>query len=654
VSDVTINVSISSTLIDVTVETSPIVITVNLPNTVNFSVANELTVENATILRGGLYVGPELEAIRPFKMGFTPWPYNFEPESWDYTYGKLNTHGDIIAHHFTNGIPWDEATNNDPYPPAVEAEIVGRLGAVGEGKDIFLALDPLEQNRHFLIGNWANGGQEARSGAWATRDLDSPEVITAYTNFALDLIDRYQPTHFNYCTECNDLFLYSVYNENDAWTKFVVFSAAVYANIKAVYPDLPLMVSVSLKRPDTDESQWFRNAFAQIANYVDVVGISIYPYAFFYPSVDPQPSELPGDWISQIHAIAPGKRIAITETGYTAENLAPPTTVVLTATSSPAIQDEYMAKMLQAALYLNAEFVIWWCINDFDDGWSTTLASDPIAATWKAIGLYDDAFQPRPALATWDSWLAKDLVNPTQGMAQSQYMDVLWHINTGSVYARGNITGDTISAYNGFVGRSLFALESITTALLTTTDLFVLSNTTTNSLIVTDGIAADNLVINVLASIEDLIVPGSAALENISGSTLYIDGPAIATSFAGNTVDVNIVTSGVVNANSLDVAGGGVLGLLSVITQSGLEDTRLWIGAFATDILGPDGGVIIAANAPTDVDPAASGTRPLTLLCSALNINASSYAFNFTTTPGAVGTLYADPITGGITQVLPP
>jgi len=98
--------------------------------------------------------------------------------------------------------------------------------------------------------------------------------------------------------------------------------------------------------------------------------------------------------------------VAITETGWIAENLVIPAFGV-DVPSSEAFQQAYASHLLSEADALNAEFVIWWTVVDFDALWNGVLLQDPVASIWRDIGLYDEGLQARPALGEWQSWLAR-------------------------------------------------------------------------------------------------------------------------------------------------------------------------------------------------------------------------------------------------------
>lgn len=339
---------------------------------------------------------------RSFYMGFTPWLYEASTAAIDVTYGRLHSEGDIIKHHFMAGVPWQEAFEQAAYHPSVEAEITGRLANTSPSMTVFLALDSLNPMRETLADNWGSEPNQSRSGDWAARKFDSPEVITAYVTFALDLIDRFDPLYFEYGTEVSELIL----NDSVAFDEYLVFAEAVYSQIKAVHPELILITSVSLKSPDSTQMRQVQSAYAALLPYTDLVGVSIYPYVFFDHNDRGDPDNLPSNWLTQIQQIAPNKPLAISETGWIGEDLSIPE-YQYSEMSDPAKQSRYAERLLTAADRMNMDFVIWWTVADFDTLWNNELNQDPLAKIWKDIGLYDGEQQPREALGNWQSWLAK-------------------------------------------------------------------------------------------------------------------------------------------------------------------------------------------------------------------------------------------------------
>ncbi len=343
---------------------------------------------------------PTTEKTRNFYMGFTPWPYDATTNAVNITYQKIQQHGDIIHHQMMQGIPWDEAFNMQAYPVNVEGDITGRLNQTLAGKKILLSIDSLNASRTALANNWANSGEEPRATPWDTRDFDSPEVITAYTNFALDLINRFNPTYFNYGTEASELII----NDLLQYNKFKIFAKEVYTNIKSQYPDLKLLISIALKSPASSEMALIKSNLTELLPYIDVLGISVYPYIFYSHADKGNPDNLPTDWLNQVTQLAQGKPVAITETGWIAEDLVI-NTFSINIPGNETYQRNYVTRLLDESNQLSAEFVIWWSLIDFQALWEGVLLRDDLAAIWRDTGLYNEQVQARSGLTDWQQYL---------------------------------------------------------------------------------------------------------------------------------------------------------------------------------------------------------------------------------------------------------
>jgi len=335
-------------------------------------------------------------------MGFTPWPWDATQAAVDDVNQRIQDNGDIVDHHIMVGIPWEAALQGLSYPVEVDADLNARVQMVQPGKEVFLAIDSLNGVRDAMAPNWGVNFNEPLPAPWDTRNFADAEVATAYLNFALDLIARFDPLYFNYGTEISELML----NDPAAFDDYVVFAEAVYTGIKAQYPNLPIMISIAFKSPGSTEMATIATGFDRIRDYVDVVGISVYPYVFYSHAGKGDPDNMPDDWLNQVQSLAQGKPVAITETGWIAEDLIIPSFGV-NVPSSEAFQQVYASRLLSEADALNAEFVIWWTVVDFDALWNGVLLQDPVASIWRDIGLYDENLRARPALDDWQSWLAR-------------------------------------------------------------------------------------------------------------------------------------------------------------------------------------------------------------------------------------------------------
>jgi hypothetical protein len=337
-------------------------------------------------------------------MGFTPWPCDDSLSAVNNTYTMIQEHGDMVGHHLMEGIPWQESLDEASLPVAVENDIAFRVSQTQSGKVVYLSIDSLNNERNNLAPYWLHsGGNEPLPSPWDSYDFDNLEVANAYSRFALRMIDRFQPAYFNYAPEISELML----NDPDRFDRFKLFASRVYQTIKAAHPDLPLMVSMALKSPGSTDAQTMTTNFTTIADYVDVVGISVYPYAFFNDQQDRgDPANLPSDWLNQITAIAPDKTYAVTETGWIAEDLDIPV-FGYTAQSDPDRQDEFVNRLLSESEKLSVKFIIWFSLIDYDSLWNGALGQDDIAKIWKDTGLYDGQLNPRPSLTTWDNHYRK-------------------------------------------------------------------------------------------------------------------------------------------------------------------------------------------------------------------------------------------------------
>lgn len=345
---------------------------------------------------------PEPET-RSFFLGFTPWPYEATVDAVTSTYSLIQDHGDIVAHHLMDGVPWNSAFNNTALSTNIEDDVTSRKNQTINGKEIYLAIDSLNTARDDLAPNWGTNGSEARPAPWNERDFDSLEVAQAYSNFALEMIDRFDPAYFNYGTEVSELML----NDATRFDNFAIFAERVYDNIKAEHPNLPLMVSIALKSPDSANATTIANKFSKIADYVDVLGISVYPYAFYDHTDKGDPANMPSNWLSQASTIAAGKPMAITETGWIAENLKIDG-FGFDEQSDVTKQRDYVSELMKNAKNLSLEFIIWFTVVDYDALWNDTLGQDDLSKIWKDTGLYDGNINARPALDVWNKYYAMD------------------------------------------------------------------------------------------------------------------------------------------------------------------------------------------------------------------------------------------------------
>ncbi|NJM80162.1 MAG: hypothetical protein HC854_12085 [Flavobacterium sp.] len=178
-----------------------------------------------------------IEENRNFHMGVTPWPGNFTLSDLDIAYDFINNHCDIVSHHFDEGIPYEEAFNNQTMPIELQQQIEYRNAKTNDDKKILLSIAALDLTRKSkaeyhdksLVSN-------AIKQEWMTKDFNDATVITAYINYVNYLINAFNPNYVNFGVESNvETF------EVLEFAKYKDFIAQVYASLKATHPNLPLL-----------------------------------------------------------------------------------------------------------------------------------------------------------------------------------------------------------------------------------------------------------------------------------------------------------------------------------------------------------------------------------------------------------------------------
>ncbi|MBD3174803.1 MAG: hypothetical protein GF320_06470 [Armatimonadia bacterium] len=345
--------------------------------------------------------GP-LPESRAFAMGFTPWPYDFTLEAVQQTYVDITQAGDLICHHLDDGVPWREALDGEDFPAPVEESLLLRLRATPASHVVYLACTPMGLDRKSLASRWDEESNMERTGEWAEAGFDDPRVIEAYGNWCLRLIERFEPDYFCYGIEVDaDLSA-----EDPSFPGLVALFEATYRRVKTAHPELPTFLSFCTQ--GYGQSAERRRAVDEaLEPYTDLVAISTYP--FVGPALGGQranPEPLPDTWLQDKAAFAPGKPIAVAETGFMAEDLVMETHGVHIE-GRPEWQAAYVRKLLRAAQAADAEFVVWFNVRDYDQAWDrlAEMGLDEVFKTWRDCGLKDGEGAPRPAMKVWGDWL---------------------------------------------------------------------------------------------------------------------------------------------------------------------------------------------------------------------------------------------------------
>ena len=350
-----------------------------------------------------------LPASRPFHLGFTSWPWDFTEEAVDDTYAFVADNADLLCLHHDGGVPWTEAAFGLPYHPAVLGTIAREAAGIAPGQAVFVSATAQSQLRAGeLAPYWGAETGLPLPVFFEGRTLDDPLVVAAFTEWCRFLIESLDPDWFAYGIESNGGFTGL---GDPGLAQFLAMAEAVRDALRAEYPDLPLLVTVQTASSAAPRRE-FLALTKEILAWSDYVGISTYPYLLQVEGgveIHGDPAGLPANLLTAIKLLAPAKPVAITETGYTAEDLAIPA-YGIASDGTAAWQAAYARWILAEAHALDAEFLVWFVSRDYDAGLATLeslgLPVDPAFLIWRDNGLVDGAGSPRPGLSAWRAWLA--------------------------------------------------------------------------------------------------------------------------------------------------------------------------------------------------------------------------------------------------------
>ncbi|MFM2358195.1 MAG: hypothetical protein RLY16_187 [Bacteroidota bacterium] len=343
-----------------------------------------------------------MNSTRSFYMGVTPWPADFTQTEVLGAYQFINQHCDIISQHFDDGIPWQEALQQQPMPTAFQQDVQNRIALTPPGKTILLSVSALNLTRKAKSDYYKHSSPNITDSIrqhWQQIRFSDPSVSNAYLHYISYLIDQFQPAYVNFGVESN----LSVWPEND-FNDYLIFIQQVYAALKIKYPQLPFFVSLM-----AEEGTSALNNAARLLPYSDYVALSAYPYITSGSSANgnTNPQLLPTDYFTRYINLAPNKPFAFAETGYNAEPLQI-AAFQLNKQGNAAWQDAYLQQVLQLCQQQHAVFFIWFCYKDYNAGVQTLISMgqyQPLFSLWSDMGLVSESNQLRPAYQTWLNWM---------------------------------------------------------------------------------------------------------------------------------------------------------------------------------------------------------------------------------------------------------
>ncbi len=331
-------------------------------------------------------------------MGFTPWPYDLTEEAVRETYEFISKNGNLVAHHLDNGVPWQEALDNDAYPEHLKQEWSKRIANTPKGHKVFLALTPISFSRDAISPYWGESGDNLPlPKSWKGRQFNDQKVKKAFLNYTLRAVGAFKPDFLAIGIESNLL----ITNMPHKWKEYLELNAYVYEQVKKHHPSLPVFSTIQYEHLRGIEDESKANLDKQIPGvkklmqHSDYLALSTYRYGFIHPN--------PPDDDYFEPAMQFGKKIAIAETGAMSE-----TTLVmgLPLIASEGNQKEFISMVLKNARKHNFAFVVNWVSRDFDP-MIKKLPSEfrSIAKAWVHTGLVDADGEEKAAFAVWKKYL---------------------------------------------------------------------------------------------------------------------------------------------------------------------------------------------------------------------------------------------------------
>ena len=339
---------------------------------------------------------PETGKIRNYYLGFTPFPYDVTPEAVEFSYKIIKSESDIVAHHFDDGIPWQEALDDKEFHQNLMADWEYRKSHTPVGHKIYLAITPINITRNGLAPYKAEKGNIPLPPPWNTYKFNNPKIKTAYFNYAKRIINFFNPDFLTIGIEVNLLA------DSDTslvkWNAYLELHKFVYSELKKLFPALPIMVSFV----GMDLIEGYRNvnhdvqikAFNDMIDYTDYFGLSMHTFL----------SKFLADTINaaifkNIFSLS-SKPIAICETSYPAQKFSIFNNSLI-FNGSANKQKKYFELLLSSAEKYNVKFIINFVIRDYDALWKAIGSPDDINKVWRDTGFYDESGNPRIVKELW-------------------------------------------------------------------------------------------------------------------------------------------------------------------------------------------------------------------------------------------------------------
>lgn len=344
-----------------------------------------------------VFLGDAEAKTRSYRLGFSPWPYDYSLEAVDWVYQTINRHGDIVSQHIEEGVPWDEALRNDAFPSGELSDIRLRLDKMGRGRRVLLQLNPINIKRDGLAPYRGEKDNQPLPESWQNKRLNDKDVKKAYLQYVRTMKAYFKPEFLITGVEVN---LY-MRNQKERWQDYVELQCYVYRILKEKNPHENILVSLFAPsffpewiKEDNLEDQL--QAIKDLEPCVDGFAISVHPFMSALLA-----DSFPSNYFDRLHKRIP-KVWGVSESSYPAQKWS---LYWMTWKGTPEKQNTFVEHMLGAAERYNYKFVIWYAVRDYDALWNNALQRSDLALVWRDTGFYDEDGLRRLALETWNKAL---------------------------------------------------------------------------------------------------------------------------------------------------------------------------------------------------------------------------------------------------------
>jgi len=332
---------------------------------------------------------PLVGQSRPFRMGFTAFPYDITVEAVEETRRFVRDNADLIAHHI-EGVPWAEALQNAPFPKEVQSDRESKRSMKPPGAKVYLAVSP---GRGDL--RQPDRGATPLPPELKGKSYDDPLVQRAFLTYCQRMIDFFQPDYLAIGIETNEILNAGA----DRWRDYVSLHRLVYRALKRDHPHLPIFASFTLHCMIQDRGRMLA-AWRELMPFNDLVAVSYYPF------LAEETPEKAMAWLTERFDPL-GKPYAMVETNDAGDRLVLPQSKIV-IDGAPEKQATYVQALLALAEQRRFEFVVLFVHRDYDALWDKIKAGSPeLFMVWRDCGLIDEQGVARPAYGVWREYFEK-------------------------------------------------------------------------------------------------------------------------------------------------------------------------------------------------------------------------------------------------------